>query len=140
MWKTDFMKVSHTAVPLRRGGKKEKTNTKLYQDIIARLDGFFKEIPYKVEWNTRADGKVSAVIVYTDFFSEHLVGQMLVDVMTEGTPFELKRTYSDKAVAQVLLNEYRKNRVAVVDCYNGELCPETIRDFVTRKLDAMEMV
>lgn len=134
------MKVSHIAAPFRSRGKQEKSGTKPYHDIIARLDGFFKETPYKVEWGVRPDGKPVALIVYMDFFSEHLLRQMIAGVMPDGTEFELKRTYSDKAVSQILLNEYKKNRVAVVDCYNGELCPETIRDFVSRKLDAVEML
>lgn len=138
--KTETMKVSQSVSSSRRRRPSKSDETKLYQDIIARLDGFFKETPYKVEWDRHFDGKITAVVVYTDFFSEHLLRKMLVDVMPAGMEFEVKRTYSDKAVSQILLNEYKKNRVAVVDCYNGELCPETIKDFVSRKLGSVEML
>ena len=110
------------------------------QEIISRLDKFFAGVPYTVSFQNRLDGKTGASVTYVDFFSERLVGQMLEGSMPDGVCLSLKREYSDKAVVQVLLQEYKRNKVAVVDCYNGELRPETIHDFVGRKLDSVEMV
>ena len=80
------------------------------------------------------------MVTYTDFFSEHLVGKMLGDAVPKEVHVVLKREYSDRAISQILLQEYKKNKVAVVDCYGGELRPETVRAFVSRKLDGVEMI
>ena len=80
------------------------------------------------------------MVVYTDFFSEHLVGQMLSDAVPKEVHVVLRREFSDKAVAKVLLDEYNRNRVAVVDCYNGELRPQTIKDFVNKALEKQEIL
>jgi hypothetical protein len=88
----------------------------------------------------RTGGGLSAMVTYTDFFSEHLVGKMLGDAVPKEVYVVLKREYSDKAVVKVLLDEYKRNRVAVVDCYNGELRPQTIRDFVNRALEKQEIL
>jgi len=65
---------------------------------------------------------------------------MLADIIPSEVHVVLKREYSDRAISQILLQEYKKNRIAVVDCYDGELRPETVRAFVSRKLDGMEMI
>lgn len=41
---------------------------------------------------------------------------------------------SDLKVMITMFNIYRRNRVAVVDVENGELCPYEVRDFVDRKM------
>lgn len=115
-------------------------DTKLRQDIIARLDKFFGQVPYSVEWAKPRGGRLGVLITYTDFLSEHLVRRMLADVIPPEVRFVVKREYSDRAIAELLLKEFKKNKVAVVDCYGGELRPETIRAFVVRKLDGVEMV
>lgn len=115
-------------------------DTKLRQDIIARLDKFFGQVPYSVEWAKFRGGRLGVLITYTDFLSEHLVRRMLADVIPPEVRFVVKREYSDRAIAELLLKEFKKNKVAVVDCYDGELRPETIRAFVVRKLDGVEMV
>ena len=51
------------------------------------------------------------MVVYTDFFSEHLVGQMLSDAVPKEVHVVLRREYSDKAVAKVLLDEYRSGKL-----------------------------
>lgn len=114
--------------------------TKEVQEIVTRLDKFFGVTPYVVDWKRFREGKSGIAITYTDFFSKQLTRQMLTDVLPKGLYFTLKREYSDKAIARILLNEYKKNRVAIVDCYNGELHPETVCDFVNRKLDMVEMI
>ena len=65
---------------------------------------------------------------------------MLADALPKEVHVALKREYSDKAVAKVLLDEYKRNRVAVVDCYNGELRPQTIKDFVGKALEKQEIL
>lgn len=119
--------------------QRKAESAKVCQDVISRLDKFFGASPYSLEWD-KDPGKMSAVIVYTDFFSQALVMQMLKDVMPEGVRYSVRREYSEKAVAKILLSEYKKNRVAVVDCYNGELHPQTIRSFVGGRLDSIEML
>lgn len=114
--------------------------TKLRQEMVSVLDRFFEGTPYTVVFERRKDGGLSAMVVYTDFFSEHLVGKMLADVVPKEVHVALKREYSDKAVSKVLLDEYKRNKVAVVDCYNGELRPQTIRDFVDKALEKMEIL
>lgn len=113
---------------------------KLRQELVSILDKFFEGTPYTVVFERRTAGGLSAMVVYTDFFSEHLVGKMLSDAVPKEVHVVLKREYSDKAVARVLLDEYKRNRVAVVDCYNGELRPQTIRDFVNRSLENKEIM
>lgn len=115
-------------------------DTKLHRKVIESLDKFFNATPYTVEWAKSRSGKTGVHITYTDFFSERLTSQMLRDIIPDSIQMSLKRVYSDTAVSRILLNEYKKNRVAVVDCYEGRLDPETIRDFVTRKLDSVEML
>ena len=110
------------------------------QDIIVRLDKFFKGTPYSVEWGKARGRRMGVAITYTDFFSEVLTRQMLADVIPSDVRFTVRREYSDKAIAQILLKEYKKNRVAIVDCYNGELRPETIQGFVGRVLGGVEML
>lgn len=127
------------------GGQSRKRNTKpvdtkVYQDIIERLDKFFGEVPYKLEWTKARNGREGVRITYTDFFSERLVRSMLQDVLPPEIRYEVKREYSDKAIARILLDEYKKNRVAIVDCYEGKLRPETIKGFVDCKLDTIEML
>ena len=120
-----------------------RTNTdvvKVQQDIIARLDGFFKGVPYSVEWSRARNGRMGVTVTYTDFFTEPLTRRMLSEVVPTGVSVRVKRVFSDAAIARVLVQEYRKNRVAVVDCYNGELRPETIQGFVQRSLGGVEML
>ena len=120
--------------------KPKADDTKLRQEVIARLDRFFGQVPYSVDWAKSRGGRLGVLITYTDFLSEHLAKQMLTDVVPPKVRFVVKREYSDRAVSQILLSEYKKNKVAVVDCYGGELRPETVRAFVSRKLDGVEMI
>ena len=120
--------------------KPKADDTKLRQEIIARLDKFFGQGVYQVDFAKARGGRLGALVTYTDFLSEHLAGQMLADIIPSEVHVVLKREYSDRAISQILLQEYKKNRIAVVDCYGGELRPETVRAFVSRKLDGMEMI
>ena len=126
-----------TSTPVRRP---KADDTKLRQEIIARLDEFFGQVPYSVDWAKSRGGRLGVLITYTDFLSEHLAKRMLTDVVPTEVRFVLKREYSDRAISQILLQEYKKNKVAIVDCYGGELRPETVRAFVSRKLDGVEML
>ena len=126
-----------TSIPVR---KPKADDTKLRQEIIARLDKFFGQGVYQVDFAKARGGRLGALVTYTDFLSEHLAGQMLADIIPPEVHVVLKREYSDRAISQILLQEYKKNRIAVVDCYGGELRPETVRAFVSRKLDGMEMI
>ena len=131
------------AIPLKTSTsvrKPKADDTKLRQEIIARLDKFFGQGVYQVDFAKARGGRLGALVTYTDFLSEHLAGQMLADVIPSEVHVVLKREYSDRAISQILLQEYKKNRIAVVDCYGGELRPETMRAFVSRKLDGMEMI
>lgn len=131
------------AIPLKTSTsvrKPKADDTKLRQEIIARLDKFFGQGVYQVDFAKARGGRLGALVTYTDFLSEHLAGQMLADVIPSEVHVVLKREYSDRAISQILLQEYKKNRIAVVDCYGGELRPETVRAFVSRKLDGMEMI
>lgn len=131
------------AIPLKtttRVRRAKADDTKLRQDVIARLDKFFGQVPYSVDWAKSRGGRLGVLITYTDFLSEHLAKRMLADVVPTEVRFVLKREYSDRAISQILLQEYKKNKVAVVDCYGGELRPETVRAFVSRKLDGVEMI
>lgn len=131
------------AIPLKTSTsvrKPKADDTKLRQEIIARLDKFFGQGVYQVDFAKARGGRLGALVTYTDFLSEHLAGQMLADVIPSEVHVVLKREYSDRAISQILLQEYKKNRIAVVDCYDGELRPETVRAFVSRKLDGMEMI
>ena len=131
------------AIPLKTSTsvrKPKADDTKLRQEIIARLDKFFGQGVYQVDFAKARGGRLGALVTYTDFLSEHLAGQMLADVIPSDVHVVLKREYSDRAISQILLQEYKKNRIAVVDCYGGELRPETVRAFVSRKLDGMEMI
>lgn len=123
------------------GRRKPKADeAKLRQELVSILDKFFEGTSYTVVVERRTDGRLSAMVVYTDFFSEHLVGKMLADTLPKEVHVALKREYSDKAVEKVLLDEYKRNRVAVVDCYNGELRPQTIKDFVNKALEKIEIL
>ena len=131
------------AIPIKTSTSARKPkadDTKLRQEIIARLDKFFGQGVYQVDFAKARGGRLGALVTYTDFLSEHLVGQMLADIIPSEVHVVLKREYSDRAISQILLQEYKKNRIAVVDCYGGELRPETVRAFVFRKLDGMEMI
>lgn len=131
------------AIPLKTSTsirKPKADDTKLRQEIIARLDKFFGQGVYQVDFAKARGGRLGALVTYTDFLSEHLAGQMLADIIPSEVHVVLKREYSDRAISQILLQEYKKNRIAVVDCYGGELRPETVRAFVSRKLDGMEMI
>ena len=131
------------AIPLKTSTsvrKPKADDTKLRQEIIARLDKFFGQGVYQVDFAKARGGRLGALVTYTDFLSEHLAGQMLADVIPSEVHVVLKREYSDRAISQILLQEYKKNRIAVVDCYDGELRPETVRAFVSRKLDGVEMI
>lgn len=123
------------------GRRKPKADeAKFRQELISVLDKFFEATPYSAVIERRTDGGLSAMVTYVDFFSEHLVGKMLMDAVPKEVHVVLKREYSDKAVAKVLLDEYKRNRVAVVDCYNGELRPQTIKDFVNKALEKQEIL
>ena len=131
------------AIPLKTSTsvrKPKADDTKLRQEIIARLDKFFGQGVYQVDFAKARGGRLGALVTYMDFLSEHLAGQMLADIIPSEVHVVLKREYSDRAISQILLQEYKKNRIAVVDCYGGELRPETVRAFVSRKLDGMEMI
>lgn len=122
-------------------GRRAKTeDTKLRQELVAILDKFFQETPYSVVFDKGVDSRLSMMVTYTDFFSKALIGRMLSDAIPKDVHVVLKREYSDKAVAKVLADEYRRNRVAVVDCYNGELRPQTIQDFVNSALEKHEIL
>lgn len=118
----------------------KKDDSRLRQELVSLLDKFFEGTSYSLVFGRNKEGRLDAMVVYVDFLSEHLVGKMLADAIPKEVHVALKREYSDKAVAKVLLDEYRRNRVAVVDCYNGELRPQTIRDFVGRALERQEIL
>lgn len=118
----------------------KKDDARLRQELVSLLDKFFEGTSYSLVFGRNKEGRLDAMVVYVDFLSEHLVGKMLADAIPKEVHVVLKREYSDKAVAKVLLDEYRRNRVAVVDCYNGELRPQTIRDFVGRALERQEIL
>ena len=134
------MQTAQKTKGLKRKASSKHGTSKHRQQIVSALDKFFAGHPYTVEFAGRLDGKVGVNVKYTDFFSERLVGQMLSGALPGNVHLSLERGYSDKAVVQLLLQEYKRNKVAVVDCYEGELWPETIHDFVCRKLCSMEML
>lgn len=134
------MRTAQSSKTPSRKRQPKQVDAKRYQEIIESLDKFFGVTPYKPEWSEARNGRVGLLITYTDFLSEPLVRKMLTDIVPAEILFMVKREYSDKAVAHILLQEFKKNRVAVVDCYGGQLRPETIHDFVYRKLELVEMM
>ena len=125
---------------MKKADDRKAVDAKVCREVIERLDKFFKGTPYSLEWSRARNGRIGVAITYTDFFSEVLTRKMLTDVIPQNIRYSVRREFSDKAVARVLLQEYRKNRVAIVDCYNGELRPETIQGFVSRVLGGVEML
>ena len=125
---------------MKKADDRKAVDAKVCREVIERLDKFFKGTPYSLEWSRARNGRIGVVIAYTDFFSEVLTRKMLTDVIPQNIRYSVRREYSDKAIAQILLKEYKKNRVAIVDCYNGELRPETIQGFVGRVLGGVEML
>ena len=139
---TGIMQTAQQQQPKGSAGRRKpkEDEAKLRQELVSIFDKFFEGTSHTVVFERRTGGGLSAMVVYTDFFSEHLVGQMLSDAVPKEVHVVLRREFSDKAIAKVLLDEYKRNRVAVVDCYNGELRPQTIRDFVNRALEKQEIL
>lgn len=123
---------------IRREREEKEMNVSM--GICLALDKFFNEVPYSLEWGKARNGRLGVIITYTDFMSEALVKNILRDIIPSEVHFVLKREYSDAAIAKILLEEYKHNRSAMVDCFNGSLVTEPIRIFVNRKLDAVEMI
>ena len=123
-----------------RRRKSKADDAKLRQELVSIFDKFFEGTSHTASFERRTGGGLNVLVVYTDFFSEHLVGKMLADAVPKEVHVALKREYSDKAVEKVLLDEYKRNRVAVVDSYNGELRPQTIKDFVNKALEKQEIL
>ena len=139
---TGIMQTAQQQQPKGSAGRRKPKSdeAKLRQELVSILDKFFEGTSYTVVFNRRTGGGLSAMVTYTDFFSVHLAGQMLADAVPKEVHVALKREYSDKAVVKVLLDEYKQNRVAVVDSYNGELRPQTIKDFVNKALEKQEIL
>ena len=121
------------AIPLKTSTsvrKPKADDTKLRQEIIARLDKFFGQGVYQVDFAKARGGRLGALVTYTDFLSEHLAGQMLADIIPSEVHVVLKREYGELTIMLTLLKLYKENRVAIVDEINGELRSYQIRHYV----------
>ena len=117
-----------------------KSGNDLRDEVNRMLDKFFGDTPHTTEWATSRSGRHGVVITYTDFLSEGMAKRMLEDVLPADVRFVLKRAYSDHVVSMLLLAEYKKNKIGIVDCQEGSLTTEPIWMFVHRKLSLKEMV
>lgn len=122
-----------------RAGESKSVND-LRDEVNRMLDKFFAETPYTTEWVTSRSGRQGVVITYMDFLSEGMAKRMLEDVLPADVRFVLKRTYSDQTISRLLLAEYKKNKIGIVDCQDGSLTTEPIWMFVHRKLSLKEMI
>lgn len=120
--------------------KKETDSNDVCVKVSLLLDKFFGEVKHSFDWAKSRRGRPGVIISYTDFMIEPLLKNMLRDIIPDEVHFVLKREYSDAAIAKALLEEYKKNRIAVVDCYGGSLTTEPVRAFVNRKLSVVEML
>ena len=117
-----------------------KSGREKLEEVSKLLDKFFGEVPHKLEWATARNGRVGVMVTYTDFLSEPMATRMLADVLPKGVRCVLKRLYSEKVIANLLVGEYKKNKIGIVDCQEGSLTTEPIWMYVHRKLSTVEMV
>ena len=121
-------------------GNDKKSGDNIRNDAEMALEKFFAETEHGFEWAQARNGTWGVTVTYADFLSEAMAMRMLAELVPKGVRVVLKRVYSDKVIASLLLKEYKRNFVGVVDCPNGSLTTEPIRNFVHRKLAAVELV
>lgn len=110
-----------------------------YFNINTAIENLFDEVEHTVDWFS-VGKKVGIQITYTDFLSYRTTEKMLRSIIPADIKIILKRELSDTAVARFLIREYKKNDIGIVDCINGSITAEPIRDFVRRKFTTMEVV
>ena len=118
---------------------KEQDTDKACLEVSMKLDKLFNGVEYELVWAKARNGKVGVMITYKDFLSVGLLGRMLKDIIPSEIHVNLKREYSDEVLARILLDEFKKNRIGVVDCYGGSLVTEPIRAYVYRLLSSVEL-
>lgn len=110
-----------------------------YFNINEAIENLLDEVDHTVDW-FQVGKRVGIQVTYTDFLSYSTVERMLHSIVPENIKIILKRELSDVAVARFLIREYKKNDIAIVDCINGSIVAEPIRDFIRRKLVDLEIV
>lgn len=110
-----------------------------YFNINTAIENLFDEVDHTVDW-FEVDKKVGIQVTYTDFLSYNTIERMLRSIVPGNVKIILKRELSDMAVARFLMREYKKNDIGIVDCINGSLMVEPIRDFIRRKFVGVEVV
>lgn len=110
-----------------------------YFNVNTAIENLFGEVEHTVDWFS-VENKTGIQITYTDFLSYRTVEKILHTIIPADIKIILKRELSDMAVARFLISEYKKNDIGIVDCINGSLIAEPIRDFIRRKFSTMEVV
>lgn len=110
-----------------------------YFNVNTSIENLFDEVEHTIDWFTVGE-KVGAQITYTDFLSCRTVERLLHSIVPDNIKIILKREFSDTAVARLLIYQYKKNEVGIVDCINGSITAEPIRDYVRRKFINLEVV
>lgn len=123
----------------RRFKAEKKTGDSRSLEISLKLENLFGEVKYDLFWAKARNGKLGVMITYEDFLSVGVLRQMLKSIIPSDIHVNLKREYSDGVLVGVLLDEFKKNNVGVVDCCNGSITAETIRGYVYRRLESVEL-
>lgn len=110
-----------------------------YFNVNTSIENLFDEVEHTIDWFT-VGKKVGVQITYTDFLSCRTVERLLHSIVPDNIKIILKRELSDTAVARFLIHQYKKNEVGIVDCVNGSIIAEPIRDYVRRKFINQEVV
>lgn len=128
-----------TTTQSSRSKAKRQDSDKVCLEVSMKLEKFFGSVEHELFWAKARNGKLGVMITYKDFLSVGLLRQMLKDIVPSDIHVNLKREYSDKVLARTLLDEFKKNRIGVVDCYGGSVVTEPIRAYVYRLLAAAEL-
>lgn len=106
---------------------KENKHKKIEDSIRDILGDNFKSVDFYY-----CQGKREVIVTYVDFKPEPEVKGEIIKRIEEGWDIILQREYSQENIMRTMLDIYNENRIAIVDCENGELKPYTVRSYVNR--------
>lgn len=104
------------------------------EPMCSRLETLFMGVEHQI--NFFSDGKrMVADVVYTDFLPVITIKEVVRKMLPESFHLSIHREYSPKVIATFLYEEFCRNNIAIIDCINGSLEAQPIRQFVNDRLD-----
>ena len=110
---------------------KQKERKQVQKQIEEAIRGILGEHFINVDFCYYRGGK-GIIVTYEDYKPEASVKEEIAKAIEGRWRIIVEREYSNENIMHTMLGVYKENRVAVVDCENGELKPYTVQAYVNR--------